>query len=92
MTNKTIEPQIIEEKIEEVSAPDWQIIGKIKLIAKKYSGVKTKYSDLHVRIIDGHKFYKVEDEHVTLLDKPRHTPGFGNYEYNAFTSKYNLFI
>jgi hypothetical protein len=42
--------------------------------------------------MDGQKFHKVEDEHVTLLDKPRHTPGFGNYEYNAFTSKYNLFI
>jgi len=82
----------MEEIIEKVNAPEWQGIGKIRLLAKRGPSEKNNFANLYVRIIDGQKYYKVEDEHVTLLDKPRHTPGFGSYEYNAFTSKYNLFI
>jgi hypothetical protein len=44
---------------------------------------------LYVKLINGEKFYKVNGEHVRMIQEIEYVNGFG---YNAVTASYRLYL
>lgn len=68
---------------------EWIDLGQVNT---DYRGTpqRTCHYTLYMRIIDGEKYYKVDGEHVKVMDKElRTTHGFA---YNAVSPSYYIYI
>ena len=66
---------------------DWIDLGKVN--AKRKDGKGNYSHNLYMKIIDGEKYYKVNGEHVKVLDKMESSVGF---TYNAISPSYLIYI
>ena len=68
---------------------DWIDLGKVKGFLKQSSGT-IRFYQLFMKIIDGVKYYKFDNEHVKVLDKEEKLSG--GFAYNAVSASYYIYI
>lgn len=68
---------------------EWIDLGHVKTEMRSTSRTTCCYP-LYMRIIDGEKYYKVDGEHVKVLDKELRTPH--GFAYNAVSPSYYIYI
>lgn len=67
--------------------PDWHNLADILVQRKKDNSITNLA--LYLKVIEGEKYYKVNGEHVKMLNHEELNQGF---VYNATSASYNIYI
>ena len=72
---------------EDIKMPEWHNIADVAV--QRICDNSIVNLTLYVKLINGEHFYKINGEHVRLLQCVEYVNGFG---YNAVTASYRLYL